>query len=247
MRRRNFSVVVSFTLLIVLLSACSWERRKPLTMGEISESLPSHPGTIVVYFAEVVPSKPLPETVWDNVSGPFWNVTESNQIGFTQHYKAQFFAIPPAALPAVAQSGANLVDSQIVMPFGRTFTGLFESALKKSFNKYLICYDKPCLEKAIQKDDLRTALTIEIKSFYVWEGPLNHLNLYADGSSRLTSKDGNLIKDYHFEKDLLKQKLGSVLSTHSSFITEMNRLLNKFSQDIAVQIITKTIPDKNVQ
>jgi len=237
--KRYLSPVVICILLITFLSACSWERRSPLTMGEISQPLPSRSENIVVYFAESVPSKPLPETVWDNVSGPFWNVTESNQIGFTQHYKAQFFAIPPALLPAVALSGVNLIDSQIMMPFGRTFTGVFESALKKSYSKYHICYASPCIEASIQQADYNRALKIKISYFYVWEGPLNHLNLYVKGSCKLMNKDGTLIKEYDFERDMLKQKLGSALSTHSSFITEMNRLLNKFAEDLSLEILTK--------
>jgi hypothetical protein len=239
MRTKHLSVVIICALVIAFLSACSWERRKPLTVGEISRQFPSHTENIVVYFVEVVPSKPLPETVWDNVSGPFWNIAESNQIGFTQHYKAQFFAIPPALLPAVAQSGVNLIDSQLMMPFGRTFTGVFESALKASFSKYQICYDNPCVEKSIQQADYNRVLKIKISNFNVWEGPLNHLNLYVKGSCKLIHKDGTMVKEYEFESELLKQTLGSVLSTHSSMITEMNRLLNKFAEDLSVEIFTK--------
>lgn len=239
MKRKRFPLVIICTLIVALLSSCSWQRRKPLTIGEISQELPPHTENIVVYFVEVVPSKPLFETVWDNVSGPFWNVTESNQIGFTQHYKPQFFAIPPPLLPVAAQSGVNLVDSQIMMPFGRTFTGVFESALKKSFHNYQVCYDNSCLEKSIQQANYTQALKIKITYFYVWEGPLNHLNLYVKGDCKLLNKNGTMVKEYDFERDMLHQKLGSVLSTHSSFIAEMNRLLNKFADDLSFEVITK--------
>ena len=237
MKRRQLAAIIICALTISLVSACSLERRKPLTLGEITQPLPSQNLNVLVDFEEVIPTKPLPETVWDNVSGPFWNVTESNQIGFTQHYKAQFFAIPPPLLPAAAQSGANLVDSQIMMPFGRTFTGVFEAALKKSVPRYYICYDKACSERAMRQGDYDKTLRITIRSFFVWEGPLNHLNLYAKGSYKLIGKDGVILKEKEFERDMLKLKLGSVLSTHSGFISEMNRLLNKFAEDISVELI----------
>ncbi len=90
--------VITLCLVLSILSvlSCSWERRKPVEIMGYTQEPPHIRSKIVVFFHQVIPDKPLNETIWDNVIGPIWDPKKSKQIGFTQHYKAQFFAIPPA-------------------------------------------------------------------------------------------------------------------------------------------------------
>lgn len=235
----KFRLFFCILLLICMSVSCAWDRRKPLSEAAFEKELPVQHAKIIVYLAEVVPEKPLLETIWDNVNGPIWDVTESKQIGFTQHYKPQFFAIPPVLLPAAAQSGISLVDTRIVIPFGRIFSGVLEAALKKAELDYQICYDKKCISDAVAASN-QQALLVQIKHFYVWEYPLNHISLYADGSSSFSRQSGDIEK-YDFGRQILRYELGSVLSTHSHFMRQMDMLSNKFAQELVLDILENSV------
>jgi hypothetical protein len=179
---------------------------------------------LIAKFEPAVPGKPLNETVWDNVSGPFWDKKESKQIGFTQNYKPQFLLIPPPALPAVAHGGTGLVDSQIVIPFGNIFTTLFESAAQRSFTKVVTCFEQDCANTSEGGPGIR----VKIENFLVWEAPLNHINFHITGTTTFFSSTGSK-KEYSFQNELLNQKLGTVMSTHNSFIRELNKVSDQFA------------------
>jgi hypothetical protein len=38
---------------------------------------------VILFLEPVIPDMPLKETVWDNDSGPLWDIEESDKIGFT--------------------------------------------------------------------------------------------------------------------------------------------------------------------
>jgi len=232
--KTNKPILLSFCIvfLLVCISSCL-PRRKDLEITPFHQKLSLTPVyAILIKFDECVPGRPLNETVWDNVSGPFWDVKESQQIGFTQHYKPQFFAIPPAILPAVAQSGIMLIDTRIVIPFGNIFSSVFKLAAQNTFVSSAICFDETCVNTSSAANILR----VKIEKFFVWEAPLNHLNLYAKGKS-IHSQNGKILKEYAFEKSLLAQRLGGVLSTHRKFMKEMNRLSNQFSADLVKEVL----------
>jgi hypothetical protein len=239
MGKHRALLILCTVLLISIFSACAWDRRKPLSEPAFERDLPVQHAKIVIYLAEVVPEKPLPETIWDNVSGPSWDVAESKQIGFTQHYKPQFFAIPPALLPAVAQSGVALIDTRIVIPFGRIFSGVLEAALKKAKIDYRLCYDKKCISDAGTEPN-QQLLLVQIKHFYVWEYPLNHISLYIDGLSSYSSQPG-IVENYEFGWQILRYELGSVLSTHSHFIRQMDMVSNRFAEELVLDILENSI------
>lgn len=235
--RKWILVVFALILTICFLSSCSWQKRNPLEIAHFTEQLLINaPSQLVLQFKESVPGKPLDETVWDNVSGPFWDIKESNQIGFTQNYKPQAFFIPPILLPAAAKAGVNLTDTRIIVPFGKIFSGVFSSAIQKNIKRTTVCFKKICTHNL----DSSNLLIVKIENFYVWEAPLNHLNLYAKGKS-VYSQNVNKVKEYQFEKSLLSQKLGSVLSTHNTFMKAMNRLSNQFAVELTTEIIEVTL------
>jgi hypothetical protein len=236
MRIKSFTLVCLFTVVTtMLLTSCALPRRKDIDVSSFNQKVSVIPvQNITIKFEESVQGKPFKETVWDNVSGPFWDIEESRQIGFTQNYKPQFFAIPPILLPVAAQSGVNLINTRILIPFGNVLSSMVDSAARKSFVASTICFDDMCVNKSSAPNILK----IKIDNFLVWELPLNHLNLYAKGKSTHIL-NGKIIKEYQFEKSMLSQKLGSVLSTHSKFMNEMNRLTNQFAEELTAEILEK--------
>ena len=51
-------------------------------------------------------------------------------------------------------------------------------------------------------------------------------------------RNGTVIKEYTFEKSLLLQKLGTMMSTHASFMREMNRISNVLAQDVSTDVMS---------
>jgi hypothetical protein len=247
MKPNRMVLVVTFLIsLSISNSSCTTlPRRQPLDTIPYTLQIPSeNVENINIIFEEVLPGKPLNETVWDNKSGPFWDIQESKQIGFTQDYKKFVPVVVSAGILGGAivgtavgvAAGPKLVDTRIVIPFGNIFSGTFESAIKNNFKHYSICFNPSCKSQASSPKQLN----IKVEKFYVWEGPLNHLNLYAQGECRYT-KPGESIKEHRFEKSMLSQKLGTMMSTHKSFMKEMNRISNLFAQEITTDIINNTI------
>lgn len=239
---KSIFAATCLVLLLFSMSACTTlARRTPLEIAPYSQQL-SLTGLedIQVVFEETLPKKPLSETVWDNAVGPFWDVEESKQIGFTQDY-SKF--IPVAASAGIIggaiggtvvalTAGPELVNTRIVIPFGTIFSKTFESAVAANSKKYSVCFSPNCnLQESIPN-----LLKLKINQFYVWEGPLNHLNLVVKGKSEY-SKNGRVVKEYAFEKSMLSQKLGSMMSTHASFMREMNRISNTLAQDVSTDIM----------
>ncbi len=222
---RTLLALVCGVTALSLLSSCTLPRRKSLQVTTFSQTAPAVPRKqVVVSFEQAVPGKPLNETVWDNISGPFWDVKESKQIGFNQHYQPQFYAIPPASVSTVK------VDTRIVIPFGNIFSTVVGSAARAHFAEAEVCYDANCVQRAEGKP----LLSVKIEKFAVWEAPLNHLNFYAKGRS--SYRENGTAKNYEFEKSMLQQKLGSVLSTHNKMIGEMSKLANQFADELTAEI-----------
>lgn len=233
--KRSLLKCLCLVTLTTILTSCAWPRRNDVEITPFNQQIKAAAvKSLQIELEESVPGKPLNETVWDNVSGPFWDIKESKLIGFTQNYKPQFFAIPPLLLPIAAQSGMNLIDSRIVIPFGNILSSMVESAAQRNFAASKICFDENCIANPSDVGVLK----IKIDNFLVWEHPLNHLNLYIKGKSTYIQNDSKM-KEYVFEKSRLTKKLGSVFSTHSMIITEMNKMANQFAEEVTAEIITK--------
>lgn len=249
MKWTRVSIAFLCCLLLFSLLSCAQSGRKPLETPSFGQTLSGLPGErIVVRFEEFVPGKPLSQTVWDNISGPFWDPAESRQVGFTRSYKPQFFYIPPAMIPIYAKSGINLNDTQILMPFGQILTQMFESAARKNFPQAVLCDDESCVQGA----GTATVLRIGVEKFFVWEAPRDHLNLYVRGKSSCL-RNGT-VKEHRFEKSMLYQKVGGLLSPYSReidekvggllttpdrFMDEMIRMSQLFAESLTVEILQK--------
>jgi hypothetical protein len=233
MRKRHALLTLCALASCVSLLACSWDRREPLFVTGVRVPLAAHSERAIVYFEEVVPHRPLPETIWDNAVGPSWNIEESRQIGFTQEYSVLPVILPPVAVAATS------INTRLVVPFGRSVSAVFESALRKAYPAHVTCFEESCMQNAAAADPVATVLRIRFDAFYVWEGPVNHLNLYAKGSCRSLRDGGDTLSEYRFEKAALKRDLGGFFSTHAALIEAMNDVLNAFSEDLSVEIVTK--------
>ena len=111
---------------------------------------------------------------------------------------------------------------------------MFASAIRKHFSQALICGDAECVRRSAGIP----LLTVKIDRFLVWEAPLNHLNFYVKGNSSY-SESGGVAGNYEFERSMLGERLGSLLSTHSKFIDEMNKLSNAFAEGLTAEIIER--------
>ena len=132
----------------------------------------TYPGTALIHFQQVIPNKKLSETVWDNVTGPFWDLEESKQIGFTQNY-AKLAAV--SAVGGTAMVGAavgtgtinEIVETRIVIPFGRIFSETMVCGIEKSFSENIVCFDKTCEKAHLQSSPSAKIIEISVKEFFV--------------------------------------------------------------------------------
>jgi hypothetical protein len=210
-------------------------------------SVTPNPQKISVQFESVVPGKPLDETVWDNVSGPFWDVSESEQIGFTQNY-SKF--VPVAIASGVvggaiagavvgASGGPELMDTRIVIPFGRIFGGVFQSGFKQAFpNSTIFIENEGELNNALP-EAAGPIVKLKVTEFYVWENPLNHLNLKATVQARVyrPGQSTDPIFSYEAHDLIAGQSIGSVMTTSSGFIENMNKISNEFAASLADDLL----------
>lgn len=208
----------------------------------------SNPQKIQVQFDSSVAGKPLEETVWDNVSGAFWDVKESKQIGFTQDYE-KFIPVVIAGgamggavggFIAGTSGGPELMDTRIVIPFGRVFEGVFQSGLKQTFPNSMTIPD-PVAPVDFGTGHATPLVKLKVTEFYVWEHPLNHLNLKATVQLRVYGSEMLAEPIYVYEACGLvtNQPMGTVMSTSSGFIKEMNKISNRFAADLSGDLLEK--------
>jgi hypothetical protein len=191
------------------------------------------PMEIVLLFEESLPGVPLPETVWDNIVGPFQSKEESEQIGYTQH---RGYGTAPIAPPGVA-IGMYHVSSQIVIPLGRIVAETFCRQLGLSLSSPTVYCAVPDKGIALRTD--QRLLRVKIDKASVWEKPLNHLNLSLSGQCSLYDAQQRLVRQYSFEKQTLKNSISVGGMTAKVFIKNMMAISNRFARDVARDAITQ--------
>jgi|GEM_PF-1839671 len=247
---KSLKLVLTFALMVSL-SGCGVTlnpvKRKPVEIYPFETKLSSDTANIVVRLEDTLQGKPLSETVWDNVSGAFWDIEESKQIGYTQNYSKLAAASAGAGVVGGAIGGAvvgaaagpNLVDTRIVIPFGRIFEGVMRAGLSSTFSSASICSVEQCESQALQTRSPEYIVKIQVANFKVWEAPLNHINLSAIVVYKIrpSAQPDQAASVFEARKELTNQSIGSVMSTSSGFIAEMNRISNKFTESIVTEII----------
>ena len=250
---RNAVRLLFVAVIVISLSACGVTlnpvKRKPLQIDPLVASLTPMDQAVLVRFESTLPGKLLTETVWDNVSGAFWDIDESNQIGFTQNYRKFIPAVAVGGVLGGAIGGAvvggatgpTLVETRIVIPFGRIFEGVFQSGVSKAFPNSFTCSDDQCESQTLKIGTPKYLVRIKIAEFQVWEKPMNHINLKAIAISKVYRPDNLAEPVYVYEgrQEVTNQSIGSVMSTSSGFIAEMNRISNRFAGGLAAEMIGK--------
>ncbi|MFA6543465.1 MAG: hypothetical protein WCS99_03515 [Limisphaerales bacterium] len=189
----------------------------------------------------------MSETVWDNVTGAFVDAKESKQIGFTQNYSKMIpAAVGAGALGGViggaivgVTAGPQLVETRIVIPFGKIFENTFQSGLKRAFPNSLVCTDGSVEANNGPSVTLRRTARVRVTEFQVWEKPLNHLNLKAAVVTELYQSDKIDHPDHVFETHHLatNKSIGSIMSTSGGFLKEMNKVSNEFAGELSEKIL----------
>jgi len=227
----------------VLISGCgatlSPVKRKPLQISSLETSLTSTSRKVLVRFESTLPGHSLANTVWDNGSGAFSDEKESQQIGFTQDYSK---LIPAVAIGGGvgASSVANQPEyTRILIPFGRIFEGVFQSGLSKTFPESMSCSDEPCELEKLKAGAYTQSIRLKVLDYKVWENPLNHLNMKAVVECEVyqSGAPNRLEYKYTAHHEVTKHSLGSMMSTSSDFIREMNDVSNKFAGALSEDIL----------
>lgn len=245
-----FGELLLLVLVTSFISGCgvtlSPVKRKPLEIFPMETSLTSNSQPFLVRFESTLPGKPLSETVWDNVSGAFSDTNESEQIGFTQDYSK---LVPVAAGGAVGgaigglvvgSSGMTRPDyTRIVIPFGRIFQEVFQSGLQKAFPNSSSCSDDLSESEKIQSTTPKYIVRLKVREFQVWEEPLNHLNMKAIVECKVyqSGKLNQLEYAYEAHHEIKNQSIGSVMSTSSGFIKEMDKISNAFAAVLSEDLL----------
>ncbi len=200
-----------------------------------------HPSSqkILFRFEHTLPGTPLTETVWDNVAGAFASAEESKQIGFTQDYAKPIPASIAGGPAAGAAVGTKPDYTRIVIPFGRIFEGVFESGVQRVYPNSLVCLDDAGEADKLQSATPGHVAHLKVAEFRVWEKPLNHLNMSAVVECRvyeagLTNRPAYLYEARH---QITNQSIGSIMTTSSGFIREMNKISNKFAGALSEEIL----------
>lgn len=232
------SIVVS-----VVLSGCgvtlSPVKRAPVQISPLETSLVPNIQTVLVRFESTLPGKPLAETVWDNVSGAFADAEESEQIGFTQDYSMLIPAVAAGGAVGGAVAGTQSNYTRIVIPFGRIFEGVFQSGLQKVFPNSSACFDNSGELEKLKSAAPKYVVRLKVAEFQVWENPLNHLNLKATVECKVCRAGKINRPEYVYEarNQATNQSIGSIMTTSSGFINEMNKISNEFAAALSENIL----------
>lgn len=138
-------------------------------------------------------------------------------------------------------AGPKLVDTRIVIPFGRIFSEVMQSSLKSAFPNAAVCRDESCESSVLKTGQPKYVFRINVTTFQVWEEPLNHIDLNASITTRAFRPDQMNDPEFAFEtqKKLSHQSIGTVMTTSSGFIAEMNRISNNFAESLSNEILEK--------
>jgi hypothetical protein len=240
---RNVARLLLIAGLSIFMSGCgttlSPVKRKPVQVSPLETTLPSSSQRILFRFENTLPGTPLTETVWDNVAGPFASAKESKQIGFTQDYGTLIPATVAGGPAAGAYVGTQPDYTRIVIPFGRIFQGVFQSGLEKVYPNSLVCLDDTCETDKLQSPAPGHVVRLKVAEFRVWEKPLNHLNLSAMVECRVyqAGLTNQPVFMYEARQQITNQSIGSIMTTSSGFIREMNKISNRFGAALSEDIL----------
>src|SRR5579862_43335 len=230
------SLVVPIVAVSLLTSGCGVTlnpvKRQPLQIFPAQTSLAPSSQAISVRFESTLPGTLLSETVWDNKSGAFADTDESTQIGYTQDYSKLLY--PPFEAAALKPS-----YTRIFIPFGRIFEGVFQSGLQKVFPNSPACAEETNLLGNLSTAGSGSVVRLRVVEFWVWENPLNHINLKATVDCKVYQTGVTNQPEFVYEAryETTNQSIGSVMTTSSGFVKKMNEISNGFAAGLSEDIL----------
>jgi len=80
---------------------------------------------------------------------------------------------------------------------------------------------------------------LKVVDFRVWEKPLNHLNMSAIVECKIYQPSLTDQPPYVYEarQQITNQSIGSIMTTSSGFIREMNNISNRFAGALSEEIL----------
>lgn len=259
--RRFFAVLLAIAASIFL-SGCgvtlSPVKRAQVRISPVKFPLKANSQRIFVQFEGTLPNVPLADTVWDNIGGAFADPRGSEYIGYVQDYsktaaafngdadadESEFWRLAPAVFgdmggaAAAIAAGTRPDYTRIVIPFGRIFEGVFQSGVKNAFPNAIERLDGDEFSQ-LAAPAHGFIVSLRVIDFKIWEHPLNHINLEAAVECKLIGigKKGASESDFEAEYQATNQAIGSVFSTSSGFIRNMNKVSNKFAADLSTELL----------
>jgi hypothetical protein len=221
-------------LLIIFVTGCGVTlnpvKRKQLEISPLRTTLFPRPQVVRVVFASTLPGTPLAETVWDNHVDAFADAEESARIGFTQDYTE----------PLLQGESAMFKPSytQLFVPFGRIFEGVFNSGMQKVFPQAPAAIEATNETVNTAAPEKATVVRLKVVDFQVWEQPLNHINMKASVECRWSLADAINQTDsvYVAQYVLMNQSLGT-LPTSGSMVKKLETFANSMAATLSEDIL----------
>jgi len=93
--------------------------------------------------------------------------------------------------------------------------------------------------KTLQSGTTRDIVRVKITEFQVWENPLNHINLKAKVDCKVYRADKPDEPEFIYEarNQATNQSIGSMMTTSSGFIRNLNRIANEFAAALSEDIL----------
>jgi hypothetical protein len=180
-----------------------------------------HEGRAAVIFQEVIPGKPLPETVWKSLE-MVWDPEHSRKIGFVQNYHN--YGIP------------TTTESELIVPFGRIFADTLTSAMSNSFSACQVAYDARQAQ-ALTNPPPDIQLNVAIDRFHVWEGPPNHLNFSLTCHYQVIDRVKTTSQEHHLLHQAGPLALGSIWHGGNYFAEQTEKQTVLFAEQAAEKIM----------
>ncbi len=97
------------------------------------------------------------------------------------------------------------------------------------------------MAKAIEIGAAKYVVKIKVAKFQVWESPLNHMSLSATVECKVYRANEADEPEFVYEaqNQAAKQPIGSVMTTSSGFIHNMNKIANEFAAGLSEDILEK--------
>jgi|GEM_PF-3060840 len=225
----NMNICLRLFLLALLAAGCTFQsdRSRPLKSPPYTAGLERHNVHLAVVFDQVIPDKPLPETVWDNPgtpwgsSSPFWDRRYSERVGFIRYYTDYFFYAK--------------FETRVIVPFGRIFSDVLSSAASNACSSVQVAYDPAGAKRLASDGPPGMQVIVKLSRFSVVEEPKYQVNYSLDCHYQVIDRVKNVSRDYD-----LSRKTGPFsleMGESAATVDEIDRRARAMAEDAATEIL----------